>query len=140
MQINPYLSFNGNCEEAFKFYEQRLGGKIDSIFKFAGSPMEKDVAPEWRNKVLHARLKLGDKVLMGSDATPDRYEPPKGFSMSIETSDPAEADRLFQAMAENGTVKMPIQKTFWASRFGMLVDRFGIPWMVNCEQGATANP
>jgi PhnB protein len=140
MQVNPYLSFNGNCEEAFKFYEQRLGGKIDGMFKYAGSPMEKDVPPEWRNKVLHARLKIGDKVLMGSDTPPDRYETTKGFSMSIETSDAAEADRLFQTLGENGTVTMPIQKTFWAARFGMLVDRFGIPWMVNCEQGATATP
>lgn len=140
MQINPYLSFNGNCEEAFKFYEQRLGGKIEAIFTYAGSPMEKDVPAEWRNKVLHARIKIGDKVLMGSDAPPDRYKEPTGFSMSIETSDPAEAESLFNKLVENGTVKMPLQKTFWAARFGMLEDRFGIPWMVNCEQGATATP
>lgn len=89
---------------------------------------------EWRNKILHARLTVGDQVLMGSDAPPDRYEPSKGFSVTLGVNDPAEAERLFKALAEKGTVQMPLEQTFWALRFGMLVDRFGIPWMINCEQ------
>ena len=91
---------------------------------------------EWRNKIMHARLMVGDEVLMGSDAPPDRHEDPKGFSVSLQIKDPTEAERIFHALAESGTVRMPLGQTFWAARFGMCVDRFGIPWMVNCEQAA----
>ena len=132
MQLNPYLFFNGQCEVAFKFYAQLLGGKIDGMLTHAGTPAEQQVPAEWRDKIMHARLIVGDQVLMGSDAPPGRYEQPKGFSVSVHPKDPAEAERIFQALAENGSVQMPIQKTFWAARFGMVVDRFGIPWMVNC--------
>jgi len=85
-------------------------------------------------EILHARLMIGDKAVMGSDAPPERYENPQGFSVALGIDGPAEAERIFHVLAENGTVTMPIQQTFWAARFGMLVDRFGIPWMVNCEQ------
>ena len=93
--------------------------------------------PEWRDKILHASLTVGD-------ASPDGFrrparhtiEQPKGFSVSLQLKDPAEAERIFNALAEGGTVKMPFQETFWAARFGMLVDRFGIPWMINCEKAA----
>jgi|ERR1043166_7349700 PhnB protein len=136
MQMNPYVTFNGQCEEAFKFYERSLGGKNQAMFTHAGTPVEAHVPAEWRNKILHASLRLGDAVLMGSDAPPERYAQPKGFSVSLQTKDTAEAERIFQALGENGTVQMPIQKTFWAARFGMLTDRFGIPWMINCEESA----
>jgi PhnB protein len=136
MQLNPYLVFNGQCEAAFKFYERCLGGKIEMMMTHGDSPMAEQVPPEWRNKVMHARLVLSDKVLMGSDAPPDRYEEPKGFSVSVGVDKAAEAERIFNALAQNGTVQMPLQKTFWAERFGMLVDQFGIPWMVNCEPAA----
>jgi PhnB protein len=136
MQVNPYLFFNGQCEEAFKFYERTLGGKIEAIMTRAGTPVEQHVPPEWRNKVLHARLKVGDFALMGSDAPPDRYAKPQGFSVSLQVEKPADAERIFQALAERGTVQMPLEKTFWAARFGMLVDRFGTPWMVNCENAS----
>src|SRR5439155_23361729 len=88
---------------------------------------------EWRKKILHARLVVGDAVLMGGDMPPERYESPKGFSVTIGVTEPTEAERIFKALSENGTVTMSLQQTFWAVRFGMLVDRFGIPWMVNCE-------
>jgi PhnB protein len=136
MQLNPYLVFNGQCEAAFKFYERCLGGKIEMMMTHGDSPMAEQVPPEWRNKVMHVRLALSDKVLMGSDAPPDRYEQPKGFSVSVGVDKPAEAERIFNALAQNGTVQMPLQKTFWAERFGVLVDQFGIPWMVNCEPAA----
>ena len=136
MQLNPYLNFNGQCEAAFKFYERCLGGKIEFMLTHGDSPMAQQVPAEWRNKVMHARLVVGDKILMGSDAPPDRYEAPKGFSVSLGIDQPAEAERIFKALAENGTVQMPLQETFWALRFGVLVDRFGIPWMVNCERPA----
>jgi len=133
MQLNPYLLFNGQCEAAFKFYEKVLGGKIAAMMSHEGTPAAEHVPPDWRKKIMHARLSIGDVLLMGSDAPPDRYEPMKGFSVTIGVTDPGEAERIFHALAENGTVRMPIGKTFWAERFGMLVDQFGTPWMINCE-------
>ena len=132
MQLSPYLNFNGQCEAAFKFYERVLGGKIEAMITFAGTPAEEHAPPELRNKILHARLIVGGDALMGSDAPPDRHETPKGFSVSLQIDDPADAERIFHALAENGIVQLPIQETFWADRFGMLVDQFGVPWMVNC--------
>jgi PhnB protein len=136
MQVNPNLLFNGQCEAALKFYEQCLGGKLVGLMTHGESPMSSQVSPEWRSKIIHARLAVGDEVLMGSDAPPERYEAPKGFSVSITVKEPAEAERVFQELAKGGKVQMPIQKTFWSVRFGMLVDQFGIPWMINCEQAA----
>ena len=136
MQLNPYLTFNGQCEAAFKFYEQCLGGKIEAMMPHAGTPAEEHVPVEWRDKIMHARLAVGDGVLMGSDAPPERYEKPRGFSVSLQIKDPAQAERAFHALAEGGAVQMPIQPTFWAARFGMLVDRFGTPWMINCDKPA----
>ena len=134
MKLNPYLVFNGQCEAAFKFYEKCLGGKIVALIPHAGTPAEAHVPPEWRDKIMHVHLQVGDQSLMGSDAPPDRYKAPQGFSVSINIKDPAEAERLFHAFEEGGQVRMPIQPTFWAERFGMVVDRFGIPWMINCEK------
>ena len=136
MRMNPYLLFNGRCEEAFQFYAQCLGGKIEAMMPFAGTPAEQEVPAEWRKKIIHASLTVGDQVLMASDAPPGRYEEPRGFSVSLNVKTPAEAERIFQALTENGKVQMPLQQTFWAARFGMVVDRFGIPWMVNCEQAS----
>jgi PhnB protein len=136
MQLNPYLTFNGQCEAAFKFYEKCFGGKIAAMLPHEGTPAAEHVPAEWRAKIMHARLAVGDQVLMGSDAPPEHYEPMKGFSVTLGIKDPAEAERVFHALAENGMVRMPIQETFWAVRFGMLVDRFGTPWMINCEKPA----
>ena len=133
MQLNPYLLFNGNCAEALKFYEQTLGGKIENIVNFKGSPAAEHAPPEWGDKVLHATLAVGDEKLMGSDAPPGHYEQPKGLSVSLSLNDRDKGERIFNALAEGGTVQMPLQQTFWASGFGMCTDRFGIPWMVNCE-------
>ena len=136
MQLNPYLTFNGQCEAAFKFYERCLGGKIIAMMTHVGTPAEQQVPAEWRNKIMHARLTVNDEVLMGSDAPPDHYQQPKGISVALQIKNAADAERTFHALAENGTIQMPIQETFWATRFGMLVDQFGIPWMINCEKAA----
>ena len=133
MELNPYLVFNGQCEAAFKFYERCLGGKIEMMLKHGEAPSADQVPVDWRDKVMHVRMSLGDKALMGSDAPPDRYEAPQGFSVSLGVDSAAEAERIFSALSEDGTMRMPLQQTFWATRFGMVVDRFGIPWMVNCE-------
>ena len=125
--------FHGECRAAFEFYAKVLGGKIEAMMTHEGTPAAEHVPPEWRGKIMHARLAIGDKVLMGSDS-PDRSDTGmSGFSVTLGIDKPAEAERIFHALAENGTVRMPIQKTFWAERFGMLTDRFGTPWMINCE-------
>ena len=136
MQLNAYLSFNGNCEEAFKFYALCLGGKIEAMIPYEGSPASEHVPPEWRSKVVHARLAIGDSVLMGGDVPPIQFKKPVGFSVNIALKDVAEAERIFQSLAENGAIHMPFQQTFWTIRFGMLIDRFGTPWMINCDQAA----
>jgi PhnB protein len=133
MQLNPYLLFNGNCAEAFKFYEETLGGKIEGLFTYSGSPAAEHAPPEWGDKVMHATLMIGDQKLMGSDAPPGHYEQPKGISVSISLNDREKGERIFNALAQGGTTTMPFSKTFWADGFGMCTDRFGIPWMVNCE-------
>ena len=134
MKLNPYLLFDGQCETAFEFYEKILDGKIEAMMTHEGTPAAEQVPAQWRKKILHARLIVGDQMLMGSDAPPDRYEAMKGFSVAIGVNDPKEAERIFRALAEGATVQMPIQETFWAVRFGMLVDRFGTPWMINCAR------
>lgn len=136
MQLSPYLTFNGQCEAAFKFYQQCLGGNIQTMMTWGESPMTDQVPSEWRDKIIHTTLVVGETVLSGADAPPDRYEEPRGFSVTIQIDDPAEAERIFSALSEGGKVQMPLQPTFWAVRFGMAVDRFGIPWMVNCGQAA----
>jgi PhnB protein len=123
MQINSYLTFNGNCEEALQFYEKALGARILSLFRH-----EK----EWVGKIVHARIQMGDSIVMASDIEPARYNRPVGITMNIGVTDLTEAERLFGNLAEGGFVMMPLAETFWALRFGMLTDRFGIPWMVNC--------
>ncbi len=134
MQLNPYLTFDGRCEAAFKFYERCLGGKIEMLMTYGSSPVAEQTSPESRDKVMHARLAVGGSVLMGSDAPPNMYEAPKGFSVSFSVEEPEDAERIFKALSEKGTVRMPMQQTFWAKRFGTLVDQFGISWMINCEQ------
>jgi PhnB protein len=136
MQLNPYLHFDGQCETAMQFYAQVLGGQIVAMLRHTGTPMEQHVPAEWRDKIMHARLIVGDKVLMASDVPPGCNEAMKGFAVTLGIEDPTEAERVFHALADGGTVRMPIQQTFWATRFGMLVDRFGTPWMINCEPAA----
>ena len=136
MQANTYLTFDGNCAEAFKVYEKVLGGKIIAMMTHKDTPAEAHVPAEWRDKILHARLVFGDNVLMASDAPPGRFEKMQGFSVTLVTKDSAEAERLFNALADGGAVTMPLGETFWAVKFGMLTDRFGTPWMINCEKPA----
>jgi PhnB protein len=136
MELSPYLSFNGDCAAAFRFYEQVLGGKIIMMQTHGESPMKEQVSPEWRDKVIHARLVVDGKVLMGSDFPPSDYAPPHGIQVSVNVTSPVEGERIFKALAEGGTVNLPFQKTFWSPGFGMAVDRFGTPWMVNTEPAA----
>ncbi len=131
MRLNPYLTFNGQCEAAFNFYEKCLGGKIVMMMTHGDSPMAEQTPPNWRKKIYHATFTLGEHVLQGADAPPESYQKPQGFSVMLNVGGAAEAERIFNALAENGTVQLPLQETFWALRFGVLVDQFGTPWIIN---------
>ena len=136
MQLNTYVHFNGNCEAAFRFYEQHLGGENVMLMTYGQAPPGQPISPDWKDKIMHGRMDLGDRILMGMDAPNERFHKPQGFSLSLETKDVNEAERMFNALVQGGQTIMPMQETFWAARFGMLVDQFGIPWMVNCEKTA----
>jgi PhnB protein len=134
MQINPYLNFNGNCAEAFKFYEEVLGGKILFSMTWGDMPGAAEHFPvENHSLIMHINFKVGDQSLMGADSLPDKYEPAKGMSVSLHVKDKAEGERVFKGLSEGGNITMPFEQTFWSAGFGMCVDRFGIPWMVNTE-------
>jgi PhnB protein len=135
VRVSVYLSFNGDCEAAFQLYERTLGAQAGQIFRYAGTPFAERVPPDWSEKVMHGSVTIGDQLLAGADVAPDQYEPPKGISLSLHPDTVDEAERIFEGLADGGKVLAPLEKTFWAERFGMVVDRFGIPWMVNCEAG-----
>jgi PhnB protein len=137
--FNTYLNFNGNCAEAFRFYERCFGGTIEFLQTFGESPMKDSVTPDQYGLVMHVTLKVDGDTLMGSDATLDRYEEPRGIYVSIAPKTYEDGERIFNELSDGGTVETPFQKTFWAAGFGMTRDRFGIPWMVNCEGAPAAN-
>lgn len=133
MNFSPYLNFNGNCKEAFEFYAKVLGGEILFMSTFAEAPPEADVSPEIGDMVMHAQLKVGEQIFMASDA-PNEYKPAQGMHITIGVDTPEEAERIYAALSEGGAISMPMEETFWAQRFGMFTDRFGTPWMVNCDK------
>lgn len=134
--MNPYLFFNGDCEAAFERYAEILDGEITAMLRHRGTPAEDSVPPEWRDKIMHACMRIGDRQLMASDCPPEYYAKPAGYYVQLPFTDRAAAERVFQALAEGGTVHMALEKTFWAEAFGMLTDRFGTPWMINCDPAA----
>jgi len=135
MKIISYLAFNGQCDEAFQFYEKVLGGKILMKMTYGDAPAGTPTpSPEAKNRIMHVTLAVGDQLLQGADAPGQHFSKPQGFCVMLSVDDAAEAERIFQALAENGQVQMPMQETFWAKRFGMLIDRFSIPFMVNCNK------
>ncbi len=133
MHVNAYLSFDGRCEEAFKLYERVTGGKIVAMVSHGETPVASHFPPAWQKKIIHARLQIGQEYLMGADAPPDRQKPAQGFSVTLSVDTPEEAERIYKGLSEGGTVHMPLDKTFFAQKFGMFADKFGIPWMVICE-------
>jgi PhnB protein len=132
MQINPYLFYDSNCEAAFKYYEKVLGGKIEMMLRNGEAPESTPAAPGRQKNIMHARISIDGEILMASDAPPDHFNKPQGFAVSLTVDDPAEAERKFNALAEGGSTNMPFGKTFFSKGFGMCIDQFGIPWMVNC--------
>ena len=141
MKLNTYLNFDGDCRAAFEFYRQTLGGEIVAMIAFGETPAREHVAPLAYERIMHGHLEVGDTALMGSDGTPEHpHEGIKGSYVAVHVDDPAEAERIFQALSEGGKVEMPIQETFWAQRYGSAVDRFGVPWMVNCPRPDDSRP
>jgi len=133
MKVNPHLNFNGQCETAFKFYEKVLGGKITFSMTWAEMPGADQLPPDSDKRIMHIALSVGDDTIMGADSPPDHYQEPKGINVSLHLKSITEGERIFNALAEKGKLTMPFQPTFWSPGFGMCVDQFGIPWMVNCE-------
>src|SRR5258707_11094531 len=134
MKLNTYLHFNGNCEEALNFYVKALGAKPVMMLRYSEAPEKNECAGNMDQKIMHGRITIGDNVIMASDAPAERFTAPAGFSINIGVDTPEEAERLFKALSEKAEICMPIAETFWADRFGMLKDQFGVPWMVNCEK------
>ena len=132
MQINPYLNFDGDCKAAFEFYQEVFGGEITFQMTWGEMPGAEQFPPETHSRIMHCTLSVGNTQLMGAD-TPGPYVAPKGLNLSIHVKDTAEGQRVFDALAQGGSVVMPFEKTFWSPGFGMCVDKFGIPWMINTE-------
>ena len=130
MQLHTYLNYGGNCEQAFQFYEQHLGGKITFLMRHGEQPNSANVAPEWKNAVLHARMTIGGTELSGADIPPDRFQPMRSAYLTLTVDSTGEAERLYGLLTDGGQIFMPIQQTFFASRFAMLRDRFGTSWMI----------
>jgi len=136
MRITPHLYFDGKCEEAFLEYHRILGGRITTMMKYGESPMAPQIEPKWHNRIVHASLKLDDFELAGVDALPHEYKKPQGFSVILTVASHAEAKRLFLLLSDSGEVRLPFQETFWSAGFGVLLDRFNVPWEIHCAQPA----
>jgi PhnB protein len=140
MKLNTYLNYGGNCAEAFHFYEEHLGGKIGMIMKHGEMPDASKVPPHMKEAVLYASITIGDTVLMASDVPPDRFQPMRSVYLSLSVASDADAERLFELLADGGEVFMPMQETFFASRFAQLRDRFGTSWMLIHEKPMGGGP
>ena len=141
MSVQPYLTFGGRCQEAVDFYRDALGAEVEMLMRFKESPEPTPpgmVPDNWGDKIMHCSLKIGDTVLMASDGCASSEKNFQGFSLSLTAANEAEADRRFAALADRGKVTMPLGKTFFSKRFGMLVDRFGVSWMVIVPAEASA--
>jgi PhnB protein len=130
MQLNTYLNYGGNCEQAFRFYEEHLGGKVTMLMRHGEQPSGSNVAPEWKNAVLHARMTLGGTELFGADIPPDRFQPMRSAYLSLSVASVEEAERVYALLTDGGQIFMKMEETFFASRFAMLRDRFGTSWMI----------
>ena len=134
MKLHTYLNYGGNCEQAFRFYEQHLGGKITMMMTHGQQPNPNDVPPDWKNAILHARINIGETELMGADVPPERFQPMRSVYLSLTVSNIDEAERIYALLSDGGQIFMPMQETFFAFRFGMLRDKFGTSWMILYER------
>jgi PhnB protein len=130
MKLNPYLNYGGNCQEAFRFYEKHLGGKITAMMTFDQAPDQTNIPPESKKGILYSRMTIGGTEIMGSDAPPDRFQPMRSFYLSLAVDSNDEAERIHKLLSDGGEIFMPMQETFFAFRFSMLRDKFGTSWMI----------
>jgi len=130
MAVTAHLSFSGQCREALSFYAQLFGGDL-KMLTYGDTPMAKDVPADWGDKIVHATLSFDGSELAGSDVQPEHYRPPQGFSVLVDVEGVEKARRIFAALAEGGSIALPIQETFWSPAFGVVVDRFRTPWEIN---------
>ena len=134
MKLYTYLNYGGNCRQAFEFYAKQLGGKITALTTHGEVPGASDVPPEWKNAVVHARIELGETVVMGADIPPDRFQPMRSAYLTLLVTSTEEAERIYALLADGGQIFMPMEETFFAHRFAMLRDRFGTSWMLLFER------
>ncbi|HYC54439.1 MAG TPA: VOC family protein [Candidatus Binatia bacterium] len=134
MQLTPYLFFNGDCAAALELYEQCLGARIVVKMTYAEAPMADQMPAEMRDKVMHFQMEIDGNTVMGGDAPSHLFHKPQGFYIAIRTAEVAQAERIFASLSEGGTVREAMNETFFAHRFGMLIDRHGTPWMVLCQK------
>jgi PhnB protein len=130
MQLHTYLNYGGNCEQAFRFYEKHLSGKITMLMRHGEQPGPGQVPPEWNGKVLHAHLSIAGTALLGADIPPDRFQPMRSAYLSLNVDSIEEAERIYELLSEGGQIFMPMEETFFAHRFAMLRDQFGTSWML----------
>ena len=136
MKLYTYLNYGGNCRQAFEFYEEHLGGKIRFVTTHGEQPDNTAVPPEWKNAVLHARMELGETILLGADIPPDRFKPMRSAYLTLIVDSIGEAELIYALLSEGGEIFMPMEETFFARRFAMLRDRFGTSWMLLDEREA----
>ena len=134
MKLDIYLNYGGNCEQAFRFYEQELGGKITMMMRHGEQPNAANVPADWKNAILHARIEFGKTVLMGADIPPDRFQPMRSAYLTLTLDSAEQAERLYALLADGGQIFMKMEETFFASRFAMLRDKFGTSWMLLHER------
>jgi len=134
MKLHTYLNYGGNCEQAFRFYEQHLGGKITMMMTHGQMPNPENVPPDWKDKVLHARITLGGTELLGADIPTDRFQPMRSAYLSLSLDSIEEAERIYALLSDGGQIFMPMEETFFAFRFAMLRDKFGTSWMLLNER------
>jgi PhnB protein len=132
MNLSTYVTFAGTCEEAFKFYAQHLGGTIDMMTTYDSAPAGMRPNDDWDKKIMHGSMTIGGTILMGMDASPAMYQKSQGFYVSLSVASVEEAEKAWAALSEGGQIRMPLAESFFAKRFGMVADKFGIPWMINC--------
>jgi len=134
MKLRTYLNYGGNCKQAFRFYEEHLGGKITMMMTHGEMPNPSAVAPDWKDAILHAQLEMGGTVLMGADIPPDRFQPMRSAYLSLLVDSIEEAERIYALLSDGGQIFMPMEETFFALRFAMLRDKFGTSWMILNER------
>jgi PhnB protein len=134
LKMDTSLHFAGDCEAAFKLYERCLGAKIVYLLKWGEVPAAAEVSAEWHDKVFYGRITIGGHDLVGGDQPPKQYQRPQGCSLVLSIDNVADGERIFNELAQGGEVAVPLRQTFWSPRYGMVVDRFGIAWEINCEQ------